>query len=541
MMKVFQENIVKVRRKRNLSVEQAASLLSFNVMQLQELEEGVREPSVEELMSISKGYHVSYKKLLKKPKEKQRHVYKIKQKTLVGFNRYGLKQGWSVIAVPIMAFIALCMLFVPGFFIEGSGLVSIIKIMFANNVKFMVLGGIMICVLAYIIIYWTSVLAHGNYARARMKVTNNAMLAIFSGVVLILTLICLVTFKIDIRAGGVFSYIILFATSFVQLVLLIIMNLDGGEDSHEQVYIFQESDLSGYETKHWFTLGVVMLAIVSLCLFCTVVVFNGQTAIFFGINKTMFEMSFGDKASFMTMFIGGLCIASLIFDIVYWVIICTLKRADRRQTGRANNVLMVIINGILFISTVSLMSYFGFEYFTTGGILLYVSLFLTSIYAFVTIPVINCNKKSLYVEDKDGLHKVRAVQGQKPGKIMAYKFSAVLQYIMLALLAVSIGISFLDNTIRFVAYVSAAAFILEVVFLILQRNGRYVNIPIFIYGIVLNTLIGIFNIYLLGVSLFGVLNLGARIALPIVSGAIVIVYVCIAFFLKPIRDAAEKL
>ena len=80
MMKVFQQNIVNARKKKNLSVEQAASLLSFTVVQLQELENGVREPSVEELVAISKGYHVSYKKLLKKTKAKQRHVYKIKQK-----------------------------------------------------------------------------------------------------------------------------------------------------------------------------------------------------------------------------------------------------------------------------------------------------------------------------------------------------------------------------------------------------------------------------------------------------------------------------
>ncbi len=537
-MKGIVQQIVENRKKRNLSIEEASQLLHFSPTQLEELETGKREPTASEIVALSQLYHLSYKKLLKKPKKKKRQEYNIKKKQLVGFNRYGMKQGWSIIAIPVLAFIALCLMFTPGFEISNRVVSLMSLLLLTNNAWYMTLGVLVFLIMGFNIIYWSVILACGNYTRARLKVLNNIMLCVFGGLTLAITLIFILVFTEKIRIGGIFTLIILFANVLTQIILLITLNLEGNEGDGQQVYTYHESDLSGYETKHWFTLGVSALALVSFCLLFTIT-YNGKYWLY-AINATMFEVLF-NSSNVVGLFIGGLLVAVLLFQVVYWIIICTLKRSDRRKTNMANNILLVVMNIILFIDTVAMMSYFGVEYLTVGGICLYVSLFLTAIYGMIVIPIINCNQKSLYIEDENGFHKVRAVQGQKPGKIMAYKFNAWLQYLLLALLAVLVGISFLDSSLLYVAFAGGVAFLFEIVFLILQQNRRYVNNAIFIFGIILNTVIVLFNIFLLGYSLFGNLNLGGKIALPIVSGAIIFVYACIVFFLKPIRDASNQL
>ena len=79
---------------------------------------------------------------------------------------------------------------------------------------------------------------------------------------------------------------------------------------------------------------------------------------------------------------------------------------------------------------------------------------------------------------------------------MAYKFSVIPQYIMLVLLAVLSGIAFTSPKIHFVGYFGIPAFVLEAIFLCFQRNGKYVNIPVFAYGMIVNTIIGLFNGFL---------------------------------------------
>lgn len=87
-MKLFQENIVKIREKKGLSIESASKLLYFSPEQLAELETGEREPTAEELVSLSKFYNISIDKLLKqKKKDSITEEYKVKRQQLVGYNR----------------------------------------------------------------------------------------------------------------------------------------------------------------------------------------------------------------------------------------------------------------------------------------------------------------------------------------------------------------------------------------------------------------------------------------------------------------------
>ncbi len=540
-MKLFQENLIKLREKHNLSQEVASQLLSFSCKQLKELEDGKREPSADELVTISKFYKISIDKLLKqKKKDCITEEYKVKRQQLVGFNRYGMKQGWSVIAVPIMAFLALCLMFIPGFN-ANNGVGSLMKLLFStNNIFFMILGGFFILILGFEIIYWAVLLALSNYARARLKVLNNIFLCVFAGLSLVVTIIIMFLFTDRVSAGGIITYIMLLANVITQIILLIVMNLEGGDFSREEVYTYHECDVSGYETKHWYMLGVSALSLLSLCLMVLVTAYDGVVWLK-QIHASMFEALFVWKGNFISVGLGVICMAVLVFNVVYWIIACAVPRMVRRKMNTANNVLTVVMSIVLFVDIVAIMSVTGFEYFTIGGIFLYLSLFLTSIYGICTLPIINTHRKSIYIEDEKGLHKVKMVQGQKPGKIMAYKFSVLAQYLMIIMLGVSIGLSFLDSTLLYVAFVSGLALVLQIVFLCLQHGGRYVNVAIFIFGIILNTAIGLFNLYLLALSFFGGLTLGAKIALPITSGLTILLYLWIVFTLKPIRDASEEL
>ncbi len=539
-MKLFQENLIKLREKHNLSQESASQLLSFSREQLNELETGTREPTAEELVTISQYYKISIDKLLKqKKKDYIGEEYKVKRKQLVGYNRYGMKQGWSVIAVPVIAFLALCLMFVPGFNVS-NGVGSIMQLFFStNNFFYLILGVLFILILGFEIIYWSVLLALSNYARARLKVLNNIFLCVFSGLSLVVTIISMFLFVDRVAAGGIITFIVLFANVVTQLVLLIAMNLEGGDFSREDVYTYHEVDVSGYETKHWFMLGISAFALLSLGLMFAIaydgVVWLKQ------IHASMFEALFVWQGNFISVGLGAICMAVLVFNIVYWIIVAALPRSVRRKMSTANNVLAVVMSIVLFVDAVAIMSVTGFEYFTTGGIFFYVSVFLTSIYGLCTLPIVNTHRKSVYVEDENGLHKVKMVQGQKPGRIMAYKFPVLAQYLMTVLLAASIGLSFLDSTLRYVAFVSGLALILQIVFLCLQHGGRYVNVATFVFGIILNTVIGLFNVYLLALSFFGGLTLGAKIALPITSGLTILLYLWIVFTLKPIRDASEEL
>ncbi len=530
-MNNFSHNIKEIRVKKNIKLEDAAALSNLSIDKLSKIEEGECEATTTEIEALSKAYKISIKKLFKK---KNKHVYKIRRKRLVGYNRYGLKQGWSLIAIPILIFISLCLMFTPGFNVNTT--VSLMKLIFAsNNVSYLIVGVTLISVLAIDIIYWIIMLSLGNYARARRKAVNNIMLATFAALELILALICTSIFKVKIAIGGVFTYIVLFANAINHIVLLILMNLEGGEGSKEQVYTYHESDSSGYENKHWYALGYSALSLLSFCLFFTIA-YDG-TLVLYRINASMLEVML--KSEVLGLFIGAFLIAVLLFNVVYWLIMCLLKRNDRIKATKANNILIAIMSSIICIFSVAMLSYFGVEYMTIGGISLYVALFVTSIYGFILLPIINCNPKTMYVEDRNGLRKVNAVEGQKPGKIMAYKYPILLQYVFMALLVVQLGLSFLDSSLIFVAFISGFLFLLEILFIILRQNSRYLNISTFIYGIIVNTSALLYNLFLLGFSLFYPLNLGGRISLPIVSGAIVLVYACIVFFLKPIRDVSK--
>ncbi len=539
-MKLFQENLIKLREKQNLSQEVSSKLLSFSCEQLKELEEGKREPTADELVAISKFYKISIDKLLKqKKKDCITEEYKVKRQQLVGYNRYGMKQGWSVIAVPVMAFIALCLMFVPGFN-ASNGVGSLMKLLFStNNFFYLTLGILSLVVLGFEIIYWSVLLALSNYARARLKVLNNVFLCVFAGLSLVVTIIIMFLFTDRVSVGGIITYIMLLANVVTQIILLIAMNLEGGDFSRDEVYTYHEVDVSGYETKHWFMLGISIFALLSLCLMF-VIAFDGVVWLK-QIHASMFDALFEWKGNFISVGLGVICVLVLVFNVVYWIIACALPRSARRKMNTANNVLAVVMSIVLFVDTVAIMSVTGFEYFTVGGIFFYISIYLTSIYGLCTLPIVNSRRKSVYVEDEKGLHKVKTVQGQKPGKIMAYKFSVLAQYLMVVLIGASIGLSFLDSTLRYVAFVSGLLLILQIVFLCLQHGGRYVNVSVFIFGIILNTAIGLFNLYLLALSFFGGLTLGAKIALPITSGFTILLYLWIAFTLKPIRDASEEL
>lgn len=538
----FSNKIIELRKKNGLSLEEAAGLLHFSTDELALLETGEREASASELKALANLYKVSVDKLLdtkdKVVKHKKKETYKITKRRLVGFNRYGMKQGVSVVTIPIMAFIALCLMFTPGFAVPGQT-VSLMKLMFLTNyLGYTILGSFIILMLSFIIIYWAVELTLGNYFRARMKYANNVILAIMAVFTFSITLTAVLIFH-NVLAGGIVTYIMLFAVALVQIIFLIIMNLEGGDFGSEQVYIYHECDYSGYEKKQWFTLGLSVLSIAAFSMMF-VTAYKGRPNFLTEINATMFQIFF-NATNIIGIFIGGLCFAILAFNMVYWILLCTLPRIARRKLNTANNLLLVIMNIILFVDTVAAMSFFGVEYLTPVGCVIYALLFVTAIYGLVIIPIINCNKKSMYVEDENGLHKIQRVQGQKPGRIMAYKFSAIPQYIMLALLVVLTGVAFTSAKIHFVGYFGVPAFILEAIFLCFQHNGKYVNIPVFAYGMIVNTIIGLFNGFLLAYSIFTSLGGVAAIAIPIVSASIVIVYVWITFFLKPIRDASSEI
>lgn len=538
----FSNKIIELREKNGLSIEEAAHLLHFSPEQLAALENDEREASVSELKALSNLYKISVDKLIdtkdKKEKKEKKISYKITKRKLVGFNRYGMKQGASVVTIPIMAFVALCLMFTPGFAIPGQT-VSLMKLMFLTNYfGYTALGCLILILLGFIIIYWAVELTLGNYYRARMKASNNIVLAISAVFTFALTLTAVLIFH-NVLAGGIITYVMLFALAAAQIIFLIVMNLEGGDFGSEQVYIYHECNYSGYETKQWFTLGLSALSIAAFSMMF-VTAYKGRPNFLTEINATMFQIFF-NTTDIIGIFIGGLCFAILAFNMVFWILLCTLPRLARRKMNSANNLLLVIMNILLFVDTVAAMSFFGVEYITTAGIMVFVLLFATSIYGLCIIPVINCNKKSLYVEDENGLHKIQRVQGQKPGRIMAYKFSVIPQYIMLVLLAVLSGIAFTSPKIHFVGYFGIPAFVLEAIFLCFQRNGKYVNIPVFAYGMIVNTIIGLFNGFLLFFSLFNTLGGIATILIPIISASILIVYVWIAFFLKPIRDASSAI
>lgn len=537
----FAKQIKNLREKNKLSVQEVSSLLHFSYDDLLALENGEREPSISELKALALLYNVSTDKLIDtkgKKEKKSREVYKITKRTLVGFNRYGMKQGVSIITVPIVAFISLCLMFVPGFTVQNQT-VSLMKLMFlTNNFVYTLMGSLMFLIFGFIIIYWSVELTLGNYYRAKMKVLNNIALTAGSAASFAISLMAVLIFHHNILVGGIITYITLFLNALTQVIFLITMNLEGGDFSREHIYIYHESNYSGYDNKQWFTLGLAALSLTSFCMMFTIVR-AGRPNILQEIKATMFDVFF--KSDLLGVFIGGLCFAILIFNVVYWILVCTLPKSARRKMSRANNLLLVILNIVLFIVNVATMSYYGFEYITDAGIALFVLLFLTAIYGLCIVPVINCTKKTMYIEDETGLHKVSRIQGQKPGKIMAYKFSAIPQYVMLALLIVLTGIAFVSPKINFLAFFGIPAFILEIIFLCFQRNGKYVNIAVFSYGIIVNTLIWLFNIFLLFFSLFGKLGTKAMVAVTIVSASIIIVYACILFFLKPIRNASSDL
>ena len=537
----FAKQIKNLREKNKLSVQEVSSLLHFSYDDLLALENGEREPSISELKALALLYNVSTDKLIDtkgKKEKKSREVYKITKRTLVGFNRYGMKQGVSIITVPIVAFIGLCLMFVPGFAVQNQT-VSLMKLMFlTNNFVYTLMGSLMFLIFGFIIIYWSVELTLGNYYRAKMKVLNNIALTAGSAASFAISLMAVLIFHHNILVGGIITYITLFLNALTQVIFLITMNLEGGDFSREHIYIYHESNYSGYDNKQWFTLGLAALSLTSFCMMFTIVR-AGRPNILQEIKATMFDVFF--KSDLLGVFIGGLCFAILIFNVVYWILVCTLPKSARRKMSRANNLLLVILNIVLFIVNVATMSYYGFEYITDAGIALFVLLFLTAIYGLCIVPVINCTKKTMYIEDETGLHKVSRIQGQKPGKIMAYKFSAIPQYVMLALLIVLTGIAFVSPKINFLAFFGIPAFILEIIFLCFQRNGKYVNIAVFSYGIIVNTLIWLFNIFLLFFSLFGKLGTKAMVAVTIVSASIIIVYACILFFLKPIRNASSDL
>ncbi len=530
--------LIKARKDKDLTIEQAAKLLGFSCEELEGIEKGEIDPSASKVTLLSDFYGVSAKKLLGKKKEKRKLYFKIRKRKLIGFNRYGLDQGWSVIAIPALAFLGLCFLFVPSFNI-ASGAVSLTKLLFlTENVWHTVLGIVLMAVLGFNIFYWSLELTLGPYTRAKMKVLNNIFLSLFSILTFVVVLLAVLTFNKGILATGIITYILLFATALIQVVILILMNLDGGEYSEERVYVYHEVDYSGYERKHWFTLGVSVLALAALCLFFTIA-YDGYYNIIHKINATMFEVIF--KSSLIGVFIGGLAMAVLIFDIIYFVLVCTVGRKARRRMGKANNVLLVVMSIVLFVDSLAMISYFGTQYITIGGIFLYVLLFSTAVYGMCILPAINVNKRSFYVEDKKGLQKVRPVSGIKPGKIMGFKFSIWPQYLLVALLGGQIGISFLDPKISYLAWVGGGLIIFEIIFLILQRNKRYISREVFAFGMLLNTLIGLFNVFLLGYSLLSGLTLAAAISLSIVSGAIILLYFYMAYFSKPIRNAGEEI
>lgn len=541
----FAEKLSDLRMKKGLSLEDASRGLDFSVAELETLEKGNAQPTIDELKSISAFYHISLNKLLdvkdKKLKKAQKIAYKIKKRQVIGFNRYGMKAGFSIIVVPIIAFISLCLMFTPGFSYKGQRVVSLMQIMFSNNLAYMIVGSFIFLVFGFVIIYWAVILALGNYYRAKLKVTNNILLAVFSGITLGLSLCAILLFKENVLAGGIVTYVAMLLTPLIQIVFLIVMNLEGGEGSQDQIYIYHECDYSGYETRHWFTLGLSTLSLATFVLFFVITAYQGRVNFFQEIKASFFDIFF-KSTDLISIAIGVIAMICLVFNIVYWILICCLPHLARRKTNTANNVLLVIINIILCVDTVAMMSHFGYELFnviTIGGACIYTSLFITSIYGICLLPIINSNKK-IYVRENGILKKVESVEGNKPGKIIAYKFSSIPQYVMLALIMVLGGISFISKSILFIIYFAVPAFVFEIIFLCFQRNGRYVNISIFIYGILLNTFIAIFCCFLLIYSLFNKLGSSAIIAVPIVSAGILVTYCAIIYFLKPIRANVNK-
>lgn len=538
----FEQNIVYYRGKRKLSIESASTALGISAQRLTELESGKSNPTPDEILKFSKTYHISVKKLLKS--RRKLLVYKVSKKKLVGFNRYGMKQGWSVIAVPIMAFIALCLMFIPGFLLK-SGNTSLMQILFlANRADYMVFGGFIFAVMAFNIIYWAILLSLGHYARAKHKVLNNVILSVFSVLTLIISLAIVLMFRDIMMAVGYIADAVIFANAIVQVVILITINLEGGENSHSQVYTYHEFDRTGYDTRHWYTLGMTAFSLVALGL-CFIVSYFGR------IIVIEYNLSFIDaifrSSNILVMFMGALALCVLAFNAVYWVIICCLPRDVRRKTAKANNVLITIMSIVLFIDTIAIFTHPDFVkmlnwgLLTDAGVALYVMLFVTAIYGLVTLPIINATKKRIYVRDANGLHRVKNVQGQRPGKILAYKLPTFAQIMLCLLLGATLGLSFLDSTLVYIAFVSGFALVFELISIIFQFIGRYVSVGMFAYSIILNTFIAVFAIFLLMLSIFGSMTLGARIAMPILGGFILFGYAYFVFFLKPIRDASRQL
>ena len=70
---VFQENLIQLRKKANLSQEQLADKLSVTRQAISKWESGQASPEADKIISLSAIFHVTTDQLLKGSKDYQKH------------------------------------------------------------------------------------------------------------------------------------------------------------------------------------------------------------------------------------------------------------------------------------------------------------------------------------------------------------------------------------------------------------------------------------------------------------------------------------